>query len=42
MTDQAPEKHPGEDTIAQILDWVGLAFGLSVIMLVTNVSITAL
>jgi hypothetical protein len=34
------ENRPGEDTIARILDWVGLAFGLSVIVLITNFSFT--
>jgi hypothetical protein len=36
------EKRPGEDAIARILDWVGLAFGLSVILFVTNFTITAI
>jgi hypothetical protein len=31
---------PGEDAIARILDWVGLAFGLSIILFVTNFSFT--
>jgi hypothetical protein len=39
MTDHSSEKRPGEDTLAQVLDWVGLAFGLGLIMLVTNVSL---
>jgi hypothetical protein len=39
MTDCKYEKRPGEDTLARVLDWVGLAFGLGVIMLLTNVSI---
>jgi hypothetical protein len=38
----ASGKRPGEDTIARILDWVGLAFGLSVILFVTNFTIIAL
>ncbi|WP_264196504.1 hypothetical protein [Microvirga lenta] len=29
---------PGEDAIARVLDWVGLAFGLGVIGLVMNFS----
>jgi hypothetical protein len=42
MTDYAPNKRPGEDTIARVLDWVGLAFGVSVIVLVANVSIVVI
>jgi hypothetical protein len=42
MTDYAPDKRPGEDTIARVLDWVGLAFGLGVIVLVANVSLVVL
>jgi hypothetical protein len=32
------ENRPGEDTIARILDWVGLAFGVSVILFVSKFS----
>jgi hypothetical protein len=42
MTDYAPDKRPGEDTIARVLDCVGLAFGLGVIVLVANVSLVVL
>jgi hypothetical protein len=34
-----PENRPGEDAIARVLDWVGLAFGLSVLLFVTEYSL---
>jgi len=40
--DHASGKRPGEDAIARVLDWVGLAFGLGVIMLVSNFCIRAI
>ena len=42
MTDYATDKRPGEDIIARVLDWVGLAFGIAVIVLVANVSLVVL
>jgi hypothetical protein len=39
---QQTRKRPGEDAVAIVLDWVGLAFGLGVLGLVANFTIGAI
>jgi hypothetical protein len=34
-------KRPGEDAIAKVLDWAGLLFGLSVLVLLANLTVSA-
>jgi hypothetical protein len=34
-------KRPGEDAIAKVLDWVGLGFGIGVLVLLTNFTLSS-
>ncbi|MGO4574232.1 hypothetical protein [Microvirga sp. 2TAF3] len=34
-------KRPGEDTLARILDWAGLSFGLGVLLIIATFTIQA-